>query len=246
MSERRDVATLLDFIMDELIELSGAERALLVIASDDKAREVAAGRGFESGQERQLLAQVSDLLDAVDRSHQPVLRQDLDENDLSAVTQDRLTSLSVLCVPLVSRGQLIGSFYADNHVLYGRFTQADVDLLSAFANQVAAAIENARLYQSLEQRVAERTADLQAVNTSLGQRNAELAVITSVQQGLAAQLDFNAIIELVGEKIRRVFNAQGIGIALYDRRTNIVTHPYSVDDDQRISLDANPLGTGLP
>lgn len=245
MNERRDVATLLDFIMDELIELSGAERALMVLSSESEERQVAAGRGFESVQVEQLLAQVSYLLDTVDRSRQPVLRQDLDEKDLSVNTQDRLTSLSVLCVPLVSRGQLIGNFYADNHVIYGRFTEADVDLLSAFANQVAAAIENARLYQGLEQRVAERTADLQAVNTSLGQRNAELAVITSVQQGLAAQLDFNAIIELVGEKIRRVFNAQGIGIALYDPRTNTVSHPYSVDDDQHISLDPSPLGTGF-
>ena len=245
MNEQRDVATLVDFIMDELIELSGAERALLVLVGGDGGREVAAGRGFAVGQERQALVQVSGLLDTVDRSRQPVLRQDLDENDLNAVAQDRLASLSVLCVPLVSRGQLIGSFYADNHILYGRFTQADVDLLTAFANQVAAAIENARLYQGLEQRVAERTADLQAVNTTLGQRNAELAVITSVQQGLAAQLDFNAIIELVGEKIRQVFNAQGIGIALYDRRTNTLQHPYYVDDDQRITLGSSPLKTGF-
>ena len=245
MNEQRDVTTLVDFIMDELIELSGAERALLVLVDGDGDREVAAGRGFAVGQESQALIQVSGLLDTVDRSRQPVLRQDLDELDLDAVANDLLTSLSVLCVPLVSRGQLIGSFYADNHVLYGRFTQADVDLLTAFANQVAAAIENARLYQGLEQRVAERTADLQAVNTTLGQRNAELAVITSVQQGLAAQLDFNAIIELVGEKIRQVFNAQGIGIALYDRRTNTLQHPYYVDDDQRINLGSVPLGTGF-
>ena len=63
-------------------------------------------------------------------------------------------------------------------------------------------------------------------------------MINSVQDGLAAQLEFEAIIELVGEKIRQVFDAQGIGISLYDRKTNLISIPYFVDDDQRISLEA--------
>ena len=40
------------------------------------------------------------------------------------------------------------------------------------------------------------------------QRTAELAVINSVQEGLAKELDMKGIYNLVGERIQRLFNAQ--------------------------------------
>jgi PAS domain S-box-containing protein len=135
---------------------------------------------------------------------------------------------------LISRGQLTGLIYLDNHTIYGPFTLSDVDLLSAFANQAASAIENARLYQGLEQRVAERTAELQQANQAMEQRAAELSIINSVQQGLAAQLDFQAIIELVGDKIREVFDWQNLGIRTYDPHTNLVHYPYEVERGLRL------------
>jgi hypothetical protein len=51
--------------------------------------------------------------------------------------------------------------------------------------------------------------DLKALQRELDQRDAELAVINSIQQGLAAELDFQSIIDLVGNKIREIL-IQGI------------------------------------
>jgi transcriptional regulator with GAF, ATPase, and Fis domain len=47
------------------------------------------------------------------------------------------------------------------------------------------------------------------------QRAAELAVINSVQEGLASKLDFQGIVDLVGNKIREIFDAQAINITRY-------------------------------
>ena len=44
-----------------------------------------------------------------------------------------------------------------------------------------------------------------SLRQELAQRNAELAVINSIQQGLASKLDFNGIFELVGEKLHEIF-----------------------------------------
>ena len=41
------------------------------------------------------------------------------------------------------------------------------------------------------------------------QRNNELAIINTIQQGLAAELDFQSIVDLVGDKLRQVFNVHG-------------------------------------
>jgi hypothetical protein len=48
------------------------------------------------------------------------------------------------------------------------------------------------------------------------QRTAELAVINSVQEGLAKELDIQAIYDLVGNRIRELFDAQVVGIATFD------------------------------
>jgi GAF domain-containing protein len=68
-----------------------------------------------------------------------------------------ITSWSRMAIPLVAQARLIGIIYADNRLIFGRFVQTDLDLMSVFASQAAIAIENANWVQTLEQRVADRT-----------------------------------------------------------------------------------------
>jgi hypothetical protein len=56
--------------------------------------------------------------------------------------------------------------------------------------------------------------ELRAAKAALAQRIAELAVINSIQQGMAAKLDFQAVIDLVGDKLRRVFKGGAGGPVL--------------------------------
>ena len=75
-------------------------------------------------------------------------------------------------------------------------------LLSTLANSMSIALESARLFDEMT-RLLEKTQ----------QRNAELAIINSVQAGLASQLNMQAIYELVGDKIREIFDAQSVIIS---------------------------------
>jgi pSer/pThr/pTyr-binding forkhead associated (FHA) protein len=63
----------------------------------------------------------------------------------------KLTKIgSVMCVPLISRSQMLGAIYVDSlHKPYG-FRKEDLSLLTAFASRAALAIENALLYANLE------------------------------------------------------------------------------------------------
>ena len=168
MNERREIQALTDFIMDELIELSGAERALLLQVDGSGQRQIGASYGFTRDDEGNFIEQASGMLDFVESTNAYLLRQNIDQADLGANTQKLTETLSVVCVPLISRGKLSGMIYADNHAIFGKFTQSDVDLLGAFSNQVSAAMANAQLYQGLEQRVNERTAELSASNEASG------------------------------------------------------------------------------
>jgi len=63
--------------------------------------------------------------------------------------------LSILCAPLKIKDDLIGVIYVDNRAHTGIFNSDDLGIISAFANQAAVAIENARLFDGLQESNAE-------------------------------------------------------------------------------------------
>ena len=75
------------------------------------------------------------------------------------------------------------------------FTEADERLLTTLAGSLSVALDNARLVHETRQ------------------RNAELALINSVQPALAGELELQAIYDIVGDKIQEVFDAQVVDIA---------------------------------
>ena len=81
---------------------------------------------------------------------------------------------SVLCSPLVNQGQLSGILYLENNLTTGAFTEDRIEVLNILSSQAAISIENARLYETLERRVEERTAELSQTVEVLKQTQAAL------------------------------------------------------------------------
>src|SRR6185503_4757333 len=69
------------------------------------------------------------------------------------------------------------------------------------------------------------------------ERVAELQIINSIQQGLAAELDFQAIVDLVGDKLRQVFNTPNLVINWYEDKTNLIHPLYMYEHDVRIRVE---------
>lgn len=80
---------------------------------------------------------------------------------------------SVLCMPLIHQGKLIGMLYLENRVATGVFTPDRLTILDLLANQAATSLENARLYRHMEDIVKSRTAELIHTNETLQQEIAE-------------------------------------------------------------------------
>ncbi|HAO12328.1 MAG TPA: hypothetical protein DCQ51_14420 [Planktothrix sp. UBA8407] len=68
---------------------------------------------------------------------------------------------SILCVPLLNQGKLIGILYLENNLITGAFTSQRLEVLNLLSSQAAISIENALLYKTLEEKVTERTQALQ-------------------------------------------------------------------------------------
>lgn len=93
-----------------------------------------------------------DVVDRVIRQGKAVMIPDAQTGeDVELLETLKLMKIgSVMCVPLISRSQMLGAIYVDSlHKPYG-FRKEDLSLLTAFANRAALAIENALLYANLE------------------------------------------------------------------------------------------------
>ena len=67
---------------------------------------------------------------------------------------------SILCMPLSNRSQLTAILYLENNLITDAFTPKHLELLNLLSSQMAVSIENAKLYERLEERVAKRTEQL--------------------------------------------------------------------------------------
>jgi hypothetical protein len=77
------------------------------------------------------------------------------------------------------------------------------------------------------------------------QRNAELAVINSIQDGLAARLDVHSIYELAGIQIAEIFPGHGVSLHSYDPATDMVEPMYVLEKGVRrypLPLHPGPFG----
>ena len=68
---------------------------------------------------------------------------------------------SILCLPLLNQGKLQGIIYLSNDLTAGAFTEKRLALLKLLTGQIAISIENALFYSDLENKVRDRTAELQ-------------------------------------------------------------------------------------
>lgn len=105
---------------------------------------------------------------------------------------------SVLVVPLIYRSQIIGTMTAINTPEQPDFAQQDADLMTAMASQAATAIENARLFQSQQQRAS------------------ELQAAAEVSRAASSILDLDELLAQSVEVIRERFGLYYVGIFLVD------------------------------
>lgn len=105
------------------------------------------------------------IVNYVQRTRRSLVLNDA-RND-SAFNQDpyivKNQPLSVLCMPMLDRGKLIGLFYLENNFIEGAFTSQRLEILKMLASQAAISIENASLVNNLSQ----TTTQLQQANQQL-------------------------------------------------------------------------------
>lgn len=157
LSSSLETAEVLHMAMDAAIELTGAERGFLVLREGDEAK-VRVARNLDRERIGRSHTKLSwNLAEQVLETGEPVLTIDArdDARFRDHVSVHAMKLRSVLAVPIPSPDGVRGALYLDNRFKRGRFSEEDVELLTAFADQLAIALRNAELLETLRARTEE-------------------------------------------------------------------------------------------
>jgi signal transduction histidine kinase len=170
MAETRSLDALLNYAMEEAMSLVGAERGFIVLVGKDDTLDFRVRRGQDGDDVQGAQDQIStSILKRVIETNEPLVLRDAgeDPNWRRSKSVTVLKLRSVMCVPLISRGETIGAIYVENRSVKGRFSEEHLAPLTFFGNQAAVSIENAALNDALEARVSERTHELEEAKAQL-------------------------------------------------------------------------------
>ncbi len=131
--------------------------------------------------------------------------------------------LSVIIVPLKTGDKINTSISLQDTQREFAFSEATVRLVETLAGSMGIALENARLFDETQRLLKESE-----------QRAGELAIINSIQQGLASEMDFQGIIDLVGDRLREVLQIGNISIIWVDYERMLAVPLYVYVEGQRI------------
>jgi PAS domain S-box-containing protein len=154
---------LLEILMRTAIEQAGAERGVLVLSRWTEPRIAAQATTGDGG----IVVKLDDeamtpavlpesVIQYVVRTNEGVILDDAAaQNPFSADPYIRQQhARSILCLPFLNHGQLIGVLYLENNLTPGVFAPARIAVLKLLASQAAISLENACLYRDLAEREA--------------------------------------------------------------------------------------------
>jgi signal transduction histidine kinase len=141
-----------------------------------------------------------------------------------------LAPKSAVFVPMIVGDTVVGSVSLQNVEEENAFSESDLQLIKTLTNSMSVAIENARLFNETTRLLAETE-----------QRAAEMQTVNNISRALVSQLEFDKLIELVGEQMKKTFKADIVYLALHDRESNMLNFPYYYGDEPQ----SRPFGNGI-
>jgi transcriptional regulator with GAF, ATPase, and Fis domain len=148
---QRDLGELLDALMDAVIEITNADKGFLILL-EGETLDVKVARNLNREHIADAVSQLSDSIIAkVVRSRKAVIVSDAlrDDEFSSSKSVMQLKVNSVICVPLLDRGRLLGLIYVGNDSIRDLFQQDTMRVLTVFSSQASLIVANALLMNEL-------------------------------------------------------------------------------------------------
>ncbi len=212
-----ELSTLLDQILDQLSGVLTYNAASIMVLEEDILQIIAYRGPISLDEAQQLRFPLSEAgaNRAVIERREPVIIEDIYADTplaeaIRATAGKDLESVFAylrcwMGIPLIVKDQLIGMLTLDQDQP-GYYTPEHAELAMAFANQVAVAIENARLYQETERRARESEA------------------LFSVQQAITSRLEMDEVLQMIADEARRLTRTDISAVYLLEGEELVISY----------------------
>ncbi len=158
-----DQQTVLNQVMDAIIQLTGAERGFLMLRDDDGNFKVVVARNLDQqtlgSEDFKYSRTIANLV--VDSGQGVLTTNALEDPRFAGGASIMAQGLrSIMATPLRTRGNIIGIAYVENRIVAGLFSDDDLATLETLAGQASVAIDNAFLFSETDQELTQRVEQL--------------------------------------------------------------------------------------
>lgn|GEM_PF-2814163 len=141
-------------------------------------------------------------------------------------------SLSIIYLPLVIRGNVIGVITVQSFEK-NAYDEYQVSLVKSLASFVAIAMENAGLYENMEDQIARRTLEVRKQKEELEVNYFNTRMLSDIGQLISSSLDLDKIFHLLYEKVGLLMDAEIFAVRLYDEEANQIHFQYTIEKGLR-------------
>ena len=180
-------------LLDAIIEVVRADKGFLIVVEDGAPR-VEVARNFQRQDIQNAVERLSDsIVERVLQSRQPVIVSDAlnDAQFNASASVVNLKLSSVMCVPLVRRGELYGAVYVGNDRIANLFTERELTLMTSFCATAALLLERALELDELrtQKRELESRLEEQAYGDIIGACDAMRDIFRKVDKVAGTNID---------------------------------------------------------
>lgn len=214
INSTRNLDQLLKIIMQSAEKVMQAEASSVFLIDSEKNElffEIATGPKEEEVKKIRLkmgegiagwVAYTGESLLVPDVSQDPRFARRVDE-------QTMFITKSVICVPLKVRNQTIGVVQVLNKIGGGNFSKTEIKFLEALASQAAIAIENANLYEHLEERAEQLNKEIKTANLDLRIEKLRIESMVQSMEDAVVAVNKDKKIVMVNRVAERIFSING-------------------------------------
>ena len=183
----RNIDDLMNRIVDLALEVINADRGLIMLY--DEKEEALVSKVSRTRHKESLESGLRNISQSIARytfeKAKPILTQDalIDPRFQSSGSIQLFNIRSALCCPLTCKNNVLGVIYVDNRIQSHSFAETDLKLLEAFSDQVAIAIDNAKLYEDLKESLLQLKKQQEALI-----QNEKLAAMGQLSAGVAHEI----------------------------------------------------------
>ncbi|NLL05270.1 MAG: AAA family ATPase [Clostridiaceae bacterium] len=115
---------------------------------------------------------------------------------------------SVLCAPVFYQNRLKGVVYLENNLSDNVFTSERLEALKILSSQAAISIENARLYENMEEKIRERTIQLNNANEMLREISLHDPLTNLYNRRYAFEFTYDKVAQFIKNKAMSLNNKE--------------------------------------